>query len=851
MTKDWDVVQDEIKELSFNQKKPLEEVKELMERKYKFRASTRAYRMKLKEWGLMRHKGRKPRLDHKSDSNLGRGRDIGDEESPALSAEPMSVDTESVTHRTNPGEWQAMSSAGLTYTQPPFTGSATQTPTYVSGANLYSTTDSDISLVPSIEIPAWVEDPPTASKVTQDMIAFVLDNECAKLEKLLMEHMSEVNDPIGMPFEAPNSRFANHPVLTKMDIMQHPHQTLLDIASAMPNGPVVWVLLSYGAKGSTHPSGVDLALHNAIRNDRAYTVQALLIPGRSEVNGLPNQSWKPLLQAVAWAGPNLVSILIKRGARVNDAGLSPASPGIHTALQICLELRAREYGDEVVRDKCNKNLKLLLDAGASIHASPPEGSSAFSFEKFIEPWHDFDHWNMRLSWEEMECLGKFVEKGADLSAKFFGSPCAAESSNTFLHQAIWHSPPCISRQVLHRYRQETCNSGVSMLHEVVGVCPVAKRHYAGALEDVETLLSRGVDPNGLNSQGMTPLRACIEQASDGDVLALAQKLLDAGADPEYEHVDGVRSYVAAALTLAEPTCTEVLQAMLRKMQGHSTRSEDGRTYRWEAGLFPIPERPDYQQLLSCTKLEGDLQLSIREMAPIDVHSKLQRAYFAVISSRLLDNVARSTVSNKVSESDRWNLMLSLSLRKAAGLPNYQFDQALVVALLDFPNIDVRRLDSITATTPQTAVGKNTEDITPRTTPLTDSSRIVTPVAYPPFQLNTRSPSMSSQLPSASGSVHASDTSNDAFVGDTTQIRWPDPESQRRPIHTAPYVLKHKCSVCADDRLLTNAELHKHEVEHEHTAGCDGVGCARRFCKETRRRKTKDVGFQEHISDGNV
>ena len=39
MTKDWDTVQDEIKELSFNQRKPLEEVKELMEQKYKFRAS--------------------------------------------------------------------------------------------------------------------------------------------------------------------------------------------------------------------------------------------------------------------------------------------------------------------------------------------------------------------------------------------------------------------------------------------------------------------------------------------------------------------------------------------------------------------------------------------------------------------------------------------------------------------------------------------------------------------------------------------------------------------------------------------------------------------------------------------
>lgn len=39
MTKDWDVVQEVIKELSFNQKKSLEDVKQLMESKYKFRAS--------------------------------------------------------------------------------------------------------------------------------------------------------------------------------------------------------------------------------------------------------------------------------------------------------------------------------------------------------------------------------------------------------------------------------------------------------------------------------------------------------------------------------------------------------------------------------------------------------------------------------------------------------------------------------------------------------------------------------------------------------------------------------------------------------------------------------------------
>jgi hypothetical protein len=39
MTKDWDGVQDVIKDMSFGQKKTLEEVKELMEQKYNFTAS--------------------------------------------------------------------------------------------------------------------------------------------------------------------------------------------------------------------------------------------------------------------------------------------------------------------------------------------------------------------------------------------------------------------------------------------------------------------------------------------------------------------------------------------------------------------------------------------------------------------------------------------------------------------------------------------------------------------------------------------------------------------------------------------------------------------------------------------
>ncbi len=683
------------------------------------------------------------------------------------------------------------------------------------------------------------------------MLECILDNECTKLEKLLMEHVTGVNDPIGMPFEAPNSRFAKHPALSRMVIVQHPRQTLLDIACAMPNGPVVWVLLSYGAKGSIHPLGTDLALHNAIKNGRHYTVQALLVPGRSNVNGLPDKSWRPLLQAVFWTGPEIVSILLKRGAKVNDIGPSPMSPGMHTALQMCLDRRAREYSDEAIRSRCNENLKLLLNADADIHMSPPEGSTTSAFEKFLEPWQHCAHWNVKLSWAELDCLGKFVEKGADLSVDFFGTPCSASGSNTFIHQIIWHSPPCFARVLLDKYRQDAPLSGAAILHEVFGLCPESKRHCAEALKDVEILLSRGIDPDALDSLGTTPLRRCIELASSTDVVALTQMLLDFGADPEYEDVDSVQPYTLAALTLEEPVRTEVVKAMLIKMQGRSTRKKDGRTYRWENGLFPIPEHPTYQQVLSCTMPQEDLQLSMHEMLPIAAHPVFLRAYIDVISGRLLEDITKAASSNKVSEKHRWNIMLVLSLRRRADLPKYSFDQNLVIALLDFPMIEIPKFDNVAAAAlPRTSIERNVEERI-SSTPLTECTPSTTTPAYPPFQLNSTSPSALPQPPPVHGPPHNPDISNDAFVGDTTQIRWLNPESNGTASRAAPYVVQHKCTVCADDRKLTKTELQKHEIEHAHTAQCDGVGCSRRFCKDTRKRKTRGDRCQEHLFPGSV
>lgn len=691
-----------------------------------------------------------------------------------------------------------------------------------------------------------MQNPPIASESLQDMLECILDNDCEKLEKLLLEHVNEVNDPIGLPFELPSGRFANHSALSQMVIMQHSQQTLLDIACGMPNGPVVWVLLTYGAKGSTHPLGSDLALHNAIKNGRHYTVQALLIPSRSDANGLPDSRWTPLLQAVFWTGPEVVSVLLKRGARVDDAGLSPTSSGLHTPLQLCLDRRARKYGDEAMRSKCNENLKLLLNAGASIHVPPPEGSSATPFEKFIEPWQNHDHWNMKLSWAEMDCLGKFIEKGADLTAKFFGSPCAAGSSNTFIHQALWHSPPCISRQTVHSFSAAAPSSGATILHEVLGSCADAKRHCAETLNDIELLLTRGVDPNALDSLGVTPLRKCIEQAARTDVLAVVQKLLDGGADPESEDVDGVQPYAVAALTLQDPLRLEILQAMLSKMRGHNTKTQEGRTYKWEPGLFPIPEKPTYQQVLACTKADDDFRLSMQEMVPIDVQPAFRRAYVAVVTGRLLDKISKAAIADKITEKDRWDIILTLSIRKGADLPDYQFDQALVINLLDFPKISTIKLSS--STTPQSVIESPGSGTSQPARP--DVAETNNTPAFQPFQLNTSSPSTLVR-PSTTSRQSQESPGNDDFIGDTTQIRWLNPESTKASAPAAAIVLQYKCAACADGRLLTKTELHKHEVEHAHTAQCDGIGCARRFCKDTRKRRERELGCQDHLFPGGM
>ncbi|KAF1847625.1 ankyrin [Cucurbitaria berberidis CBS 394.84] len=823
MTKDWNAVQEEIKELSFNQKKSLEEVKELMERKYKFRASTRAYRMKLKEWGFMRHKPRKITKDsnevrERSRSSHGES-DVPNRESSAT-VDPTSIDTIPSTVCEKPQRWQIVENAD-TDAEPTF----------------MSLLGRARDLQPSFD--PWSEARTRASGIVLDMLSAILDKDSEKLEKLIVENVNHVNDPIGLPFDSPNSRFFGHPALSQMVILQHSDQKLLDIACGMPCGPIIWVLLSHGATGSKHPLGTDLALHNAIKNGRPYTVQALLVPGRSNVNGVPGTSWKPLLQAVFWNVPEVVRILLTRGADIEDAGPSPMSTGSHTALQLCLEYRATNYLNQTAKERCHQILKMLLDAGANTHVALVEGATQSPFEVFIRPWQGVPYWTMGLTETELDCFRIFVSKGANSQAQFDGYPCRSLSSTTFEHQVIWHSTPSIARLLIDSFAICPHSNGSSLLHELLGSCSEAKRHPVDTLRDLEVLLQKGVDPNLADINGATPLEKCIKQCPAVDLVARLQMLLERGADPESKGYSGVQPYVSAARTFEQPLLSEVMEALVLKIRGRYIRHVDGVPHTWANGIFPISETQSYEQVMSCTRKTGDFMLNMQSMIPGDAQQVFQRAYFTVVSKHFLDTMTRVAKMKMLNTNEKNEIVWVISMRKVVDCPEYKFDQELVVALLDpqpFPSmaLDMSAEATRASTLPQESTSST---IASPASSLTITGNATSPQVHTLFQFNSNSSATSDQAISTSKSpVEATSLVDDYFIPSTTQIRWHDPCAQPKPgdlNKAAAAVLEFSCSVCGAATLLTKNELEKHGVEHAHSESCTEVGCTRRFCAAKR------------------
>lgn len=90
--------------------------------------------MKLKEWGLMRHRSRRaPRA-----TNSGREQDDDEPRASSATVEPMSVEPESLEHRTKTGGWQIVNSSELATAEPTFMGLLSQATEYVVETDLHT-----------------------------------------------------------------------------------------------------------------------------------------------------------------------------------------------------------------------------------------------------------------------------------------------------------------------------------------------------------------------------------------------------------------------------------------------------------------------------------------------------------------------------------------------------------------------------------------------------------------------------------------------------------------------------------------------------------------------------------------
>jgi hypothetical protein len=771
--------------------------------------------MKLKEWGFVRHKSRKGSNEERRGLEDGR-RDENEEESADEIDAIATIERETQIVQRNANLLEDAQELVCPFFDPPSPKYHTESNNIWFDTCHLDAADAYSSLLPMID--PWTQGGNVISDVLMDMLAAVLASDSQELERLILANQHHINLPIGTPFNIPGGRFSNHPAMETCVILEHPNQTLLDIACALPAGPVVWVLVANGANGSTHPLGTDLAFHNAIKNGRSMTVQSLCFTNRSNVNGTPGTTWRPLHQAVFWNQPNIVRILLNKGANVNDTAQMLDNMPSMTALQLALNRRANNYTNIDIRESSERILNMLLDAGADIHVLPAGSVDALTpWETFLKPFQSSPYWFLHLTPLDIHCLQAFIQKGADLHAQFICFPCTAPLSTTFAHQILWHTTPTLARLLIDHSSPSPGANGSKLLHEIVGSCPNTKRHPSDTLRDIEVLLLRGADPNIPDSNGVAPLRACIDLCPAVDIVARLQALLDGGADPEAKCLDGECIFARAARAFEEPLRSEVLHSLVTKWSGRKESEV------WRERYFPIQAEPSLADVLRYTGQNDGWAAEVHRFVPEDVKEGLRRAAFSVVVTNFLNAMMQKVRSGEsiLTEQERDDLRHVIDLRTASGLPPFSFDQDLVLDLLSpaprsalSPRLSPRLVEitehdmDIDAHSPSsdTTIAPSHPLVSLRSSlidfPTSISINLPTPIAMDPDTPRPLSPFQDPKV------VAPSDDSVGFLFPTTTQIRWPKVDKGVKPgdlKRAARRVLKYRCKSCVDGNLLTKAE----------------------------------------------
>ena len=271
--------------------------------------------------------------------------------------------------------------------------------------------------------------------------------------------------------------------------------TPLHLASAHADAAVAVMLLKSGARTDVRPTSGETPLMIAARTGRLETVRAL-VEARAAVNG---QDAVRGQTALMWAAneqhAEVVRALLGYGADVNLR-----SRGAFTALMF-----AGRIGDPVVT-------ALLLDAGARIDDSAPEGGTALLLAAEGESsiaGKDFKRTLYPSGHEDTAIL--LVDRGANLDA-------ADEFGHTALHLAVRKGKHrLISALIAHRAnltarmtRDEIPLPGDFNARDgLAGATPFFLAAAASDLEAMRMLAAAGADPNMRNAIGVTPLMVAV------------------------------------------------------------------------------------------------------------------------------------------------------------------------------------------------------------------------------------------------------------------------------------------------------------------------------------------------------
>ncbi|KAF2497481.1 hypothetical protein BU16DRAFT_456568, partial [Lophium mytilinum] len=349
--------------------------------------------------------------------------------------------------------------------------------------------------------------------------------------------------------------------------------------------------------------------------------------------------------ASALPNPAVVQKLLQAGARS-----SVHSQGTQVSMS------------NAIRNGHVENVRALLESGACVASGlhqctwvPLRQAAFWLFPSIIQLLLDHDAtWSSHLSPVETSILQSFIANGAALQTRFIPTSCTSPSSETFSHQLLYHAPSHFTRLVIDHANVRPGGNGCHILHELVGSCPDAKRHPAETLRDIEVLLKRGADPNGLDGNGRTALTACLGLCPSIDVFDRIQLLLRGGADPEERDAKGFDPVLMAIKGFQDPLRFRLTETLLY-------------SYPTTTG----PSRGEHSWLES--------HFNFSEEQAINFHALMQKATFSVATTRILDAAVRQQNRGGVLRSD--DILRVIRMREDAGLPRYEFDQAFVLELL--------------------------------------------------------------------------------------------------------------------------------------------------------------------------